>query len=528
MLMARNFIDGEFREARSRATLPTVEPATGEPWGLLADSDARDIDDAVNAATAAFPAWSRTPADERAGYLATIAELIERDLPAIAECESRDTGKPITLARTMDAPRAAANFRFFAGAIRHWRSESYRTETPAPAGAAPADPRGTEAPGAIARPAASLVSSGAVALNHVLRQPLGVVGLISPWNLPLYLLSWKIAPAIAAGNTCVCKPSELTPMTAQRLAELIVEAGLPRGVVNIVHGTGAKAGAALVAHPEVGAISFTGGTATGRAISAVAAPMFKKLSLELGGKNATVIFDDTDLDEMLPQIVRASFTNQGQVCLCGSRIFVERGLYARFLTRFVEAVRALKIGDPGDPGTQQGALISAAHLEKVRSYVELAKQEGGRIECGGKPPPLPVGGAPAGYAPAPSGAGARRCAGYFFEPTVATGLSPGCRVQQEEIFGPVATVTPFDTEAQAIEWSNCTPYGLSASVWTRDGSRAMRIAERLEAGTVWINCWLLRDLRVPFGGVKQSGVGREGGEEALRFFTEAKTVCVKY
>ena len=353
-----------------------------------------------------------------------------------------------------------------------------------------------------------------VAVNRVLRQPVGVVGLISPWNLPLYLLSWKIAPALACGNTAVCKPSEMTPMTAFLLSKLAIEAGVPPGVLNIVHGTGARAGSALVAHPRVKAISFTGGTTTGRAISAVAAPMFKKLSLELGGKNPTIVFGDVDVEEVAAQAVRAAFSNQGQICLCGSRLLIERSIYPAFLAKFVALTTALRQGDPLDELTEQGALVSAAHLEKVRSYIDIGRSEGGKVECGGEPPAR-------GELP-------ERCrGGYFLKPTVITGVGPGCRVMQEEIFGPVVCVVPFADEREAIEIANSTAYGLSASVWTRDEARARRVAERLESGTVWINCWLLRDLRVPFGGVKQSGVGREGGEEAMRFFTEAKTVCVK-
>jgi aminomuconate-semialdehyde/2-hydroxymuconate-6-semialdehyde dehydrogenase len=481
-----NFIAGRFVEAASTAWLDVFEPATGQVYARLADSDERDINVAVAAAESASPVWGRTPAAERSKILVRLAGLIERDLEALARAESIDTGKPIRLARTMDIPRVAENFRFFAGAILQASTEMHRTDLPA----------------------------GAAALNYTLRQPIGVVGLISPWNLPLYLLSWKIAPAIAAGNTCVCKPSEVTPMTAHLLGSLLNEAGVPPGVVNIVQGLGSKAGSALVAHPSVKAISFTGGTATGTALARTAAPMLKKLSLELGGKNPNLIFDDVDLDEVVPQAVRAGFTNQGQVCLCGSRIFVARRIHDEFLKRFTAAVQALNIGDPLDESTEFGSLVSAAHLAKVQSYIELAKQEGGKVFVAGGDRALAL--------PA-------RCArGYFQPPVIVTGLPPTCRTQQEEIFGPVVTVTPFDSEDEAVAMANGTAYGLSASLWTRDISRAHRVAERLHAGTVWVNCWLVRDLRVPFGGVKQSGIGREGGEEAMRFFTEAKNVCIRY
>ncbi len=392
-----------------------------------------------------------------------------------------DTGKPLTLARAVDIPRAASNFRFFATAILHAHTEAYRTDT--------------------------------LALNYVLRQPRGVAGLISPWNLPLYLFTWKVAPALATGNTAVAKPSELTPMTAHLLTELCQEAGLPPGVLNVVHGYGAKAGAAIVAHPRVRTISFTGGTATGREIARTAAESFKKVTLELGGKNPNIIFADADLEEVLKTSLRSSFENQGEICLCGSRIFVERAAYPEFVERFVAAARPLKVGDPLQPDTNVGALISQGHRNKVLSYVRLAREEGGRILCGGESAEV---------------AGDRCRGGYFVPPTVIADLDVSCRVNQEEIFGPVVTITPFDREADLIHWANDTPYGLSASLWTRDLARAHRVAEHLESGTVWVNCWLLRDLRTPFGGMKQSGLGREGGEEALRFFTEPKTVCIKY
>jgi aminomuconate-semialdehyde/2-hydroxymuconate-6-semialdehyde dehydrogenase len=469
-----NFIGGEFAPPRSGAYFDDIEPASGNVIAAIPDSDGQDVDDAVRAARGAFPSWSRMRAEERSRILLRLADLIERDLEPLARCESRDNGKPVALARRMDIPRAVANFRFFATAILHTSSDAHMTDT--------------------------------TALNYTLRQPHGVAGLISPWNLPLYLLSWKIAPAIATGNTCVAKPSELTPLTAHKLAELSLEAGLPPGVMNIVQGYGAKAGAAICEHPDVPLISFTGGTVTGAKVAAAAAPKFKKLSLELGGKNPNLIFADADLDEAIATSIRSSFSNQGEICLCGSRIFVERSIHDQFVERFVAATKQLRIGDPQDEATDVGALISEQHRQKVAGYVALAKQEGGSIITGGARVDRP---------------------GYFMEPAVITGLSCECRTLQEEIFGPVVTVTPFDDEAQAIRFANSTRYGLSATVWTRDLQRAHRVAAALDAGTIWINCWLLRDLRVPFGGMKDSGVGREGGFDSLRFFTEAKNVCVK-
>jgi aminomuconate-semialdehyde/2-hydroxymuconate-6-semialdehyde dehydrogenase len=474
LLRLANFIDGRFVAPEGGTYFDDIGPATGEMIAQIPDSDARDVASAVAAAKRAFPSWSATRTEERSGILLKLADLIEANLDELAELESRDNGKPVSLAKRMDIPRAVANFRFFATAILHQSSEAHMTD--------------------------------AVALNYTLRQPIGVAGLISPWNLPLYLLSWKVAPAIASGNTCVAKPSELTPLTAHRLAELSLESGLPAGVMNIVHGYGAKAGAAICEHPDVPLISFTGGTVTGARVAAAAAPMFKKLSLELGGKNPNVIFADADLDQAVTTSIQSSFANQGEICLCGSRIFVERAIYDTFVERFVAATKKLRIGDPTEAATDVGALISEAHLQKVTGYLALAREEGGTIVTGGNRLDRP---------------------GFFLEPAIVTGLGCECRVLQEEIFGPVVTITPFEGDDEAVRSANSTRYGLSATVWTRDLQRAHRVAAQLHAGTVWINCWLLRDLRVPFGGMKESGVGREGGFDSLQFFTEAKNVCVK-
>lgn len=479
MTRITNFIDGRSVEPRDGGYLDDVEPATGNPYSQVPDSDASDVERAVAAAERAFPAWSRMPVERRSDVLLRLAGEIDRRLEEFARAESVDTGKPLALARSVDIPRAVRNLRFFATAIVHFASESHATDRDA--------------------------------INYTLRRPRGVVGCISPWNLPLYLLTWKIAPALAAGNTVVAKPSELTPMTAHRMSELCESAGVPPGVINVVHGRGPKAGAALVDHPRVSTITFTGGTRTGAEIARVAGPRFKKLALEMGGKNPNVVFADADMDRALAASVRAAFSNQGQICLCGSRVLVEERVYEEFVEGFVSRARALVIGDPLEPSTEQGAVVSLAHLEKILGYVDLAREEGGEILCGG------------GRA-VPS---AQRCRdGFFVEPTAIAGLGPECRVNQEEIFGPVATVMPFRDEDEVVAHANATPYGLSASVWTNNLGRAHRLAERIESGTVWVNCWLLRDLRVPFGGMKQSGVGREGGEEALRFFTEPKNVCI--
>ena len=475
----RNFVDGQFVDPVGGRYLDNIEPATGNAYSQVADSDGRDVELAVAAAEKAFANWSRLAGTERSRILLRIADLIERDLEKLARAESIDTGKPLSLARGLDIPRAASNFRFFATAILHTESEAHITDN--------------------------------VAFNYTLRQPRGITGLISPWNLPLYLLSWKIAPAIAVGNTAVAKPSELTPMTAFLLCEICREAGLPDGVLNVVQGTGPNVGAAITAHPKIGTISFTGGTVTGRKVAETCAPLFKKVSLELGGKNPNIIFADADLEAAITGSVRSSFANQGQVCLCGSRVFVERPAYDDFVARFVEKTSQLKVGDPLETTTDQGAIVSKTQLDKVKFYVDLAQKEGGTIAVGGS---------------APERINERCQSGYFFSPTVITGLPVACRVNREEIFGPVITITPFDNEEEVIGYANDCDYGLASSVWTQSLNRAHRVAEKIHTGTVWVNCWLVRDLRVPFGGMKQSGVGREGGEEALRFFTEPKNICI--
>lgn len=478
-----NYIGGDIQSPISGEYLDNYDPAIGSVYSHTADSDERDVESAVAAASDAFPAWSATPADERFEVMMRIVSFIERDLDDLALAESIDNGKTLAIAKRLDIPRAAANFRFYATAAMHLANESHET---------------TQA-------------GGVKALNYTLRQPVGVVGCISPWNLPLYLFTWKIAPALAVGCTVVAKPSEVTPMTAFLLSKLCIEAGLPPGVLNIVQGTGPKAGAAIVAHKDVKAISFTGGTKTGEEIARTAAPMFKKLSLELGGKNPNIIFADCNYKQALEETRRAAFANQGEICLCGSRIFVERGIYEQFKNDFVADVSRLNVGDPLDQQTDVGAIVSKQHFDKIMSYIELAGTEGGNVLTGGQS--VRING---------------RCAnGWFVEPTVIEGLTHECRTNKEEIFGPVATIMPFDSEDEVIGWANSVRYGLSATVWTENLSRAHRVAAKLDSGIVWVNCWLLRDLRTPFGGVKDSGVGREGGFEALRFFTEEKNVCVR-
>ena len=475
-----NYINGNLVNSKENKWLENYNPAIGEVYSLIPDSDNQDVESAYIAAQEAFPLWSNKTIKERSEILQKIANLITEKIDELSFAESVDNGKPLALAKKVDIPRAATNMSFFASAILHEKSDAYQMNQ--------------------------------VAINYTLRKPIGVVGCISPWNLPLYLFTWKIAPALAAGNTVVAKPSEVTPMTAYLFSKICLEAGLPKGVLNIVHGLGPKVGEAITKHPNIKAISFTGGTTTGSKIAAIAAPMFKKLSLELGGKNPNIVFADCDLDKAISTSVLSSFSNQGQICLCGSRIFIERKIYKEFKSKFLKKIKNLTIGDPLEKTTKIGALVSKGHMEKVLHHIQVAKDEGGILLIGG------------GQYMAEG-----RCQnGYFVQPTVFEGLSYDCTTNQEEIFGPVVTLTPFDYEDEVIKYANSTKYGLSATVWTKDLNKANRMSQLLQSGIVWINCWLVRDLRTPFGGVKDSGVGREGGTYALNFFTETTNVCISY
>lgn len=478
MVEILNYINGKFEQAVSGKTIDNINPSNGEIYSTIPASHSQDVENAYQAAKTAFPIWSKMSKQKRSQIMLAIAQGVKDNLAELAHAEAKDNGKPLSLATAVDIPRAASNMEFFATAILHDQQHAYEMD--------------------------------GAAINYTQRKPLGVVGCISPWNLPLYLFTWKIAPALASGNCVIAKPSEMTPMTAFLFAKICKEAGLPDGVLNIVHGLGGEVGQAIVEHPHIPAISFTGGTVTGAHISKITGPMFKKASLELGGKNPVIVFDDCDFDKMLSGVVRSSFANQGQICLCGSRIYVQKGIYNKFMKAFVERVKALKVGDPFDESTKVGALVSEAHMTKVLSYVDIAKNEGGTIEAGG------IRVHPEGLEN-----------GFYIEPTVISGLDTCSRTNQEEIFGPVVSVMPFETQADVLEMANDTKYGLTAVVWTQNLTTAHTMAHDLDTGIVWVNTWLLRDLRTPFGGAKQSGVGREGGFEALHFFTEEKNVCIR-
>jgi len=474
-----NFIGGHFVGPASGNFINNINPATGEVYGQIPDSHSKDVENAVKASKKAFAEWSNMPVEKRSAILNKIADLIDENNDELAIAETTDNGKPLWLSKKMDIPRASSNFRFFATGILHVATETHAME-----------------------------SDG---FNYTLRQPIGIVGCISPWNLPLYLFTWKIAPALAAGNCVIAKPSEVTPVTAYLLGKICQEAGLPDGVLNIVHGTGTNCGEAIVKNIDIKAISFTGSTKAGERIAAIAAPMFKKLSLELGGKNPSIIFADCNWDKMMAETIRSSFSNQGQICLCTSRILIEKKIYEKFKTEFVEKVKQLTVGDPFDDSSNQGAIVSKPHFDKLMHCIHTAKAEGGTILCGGNA--IQLGGKFAG--------------GFFIEPTIIENLGPSCTTNQEEIFGPVVTLQPFDSEAEALQLANASHYGLAACIWTQDISVAHRLAANIQSGICWVNCWLVRDLRTPFGGMKNSGVGREGGWEALRFFTETKNICIQ-
>lgn len=478
MIQLQNFINGEFKEPSTKRYLPSYNPATGKVAAEVADSSELDVVQAIQAAQRAFEKWSELSARERAQYLYRIADLIDEKTEHLAQLESEDQGKPIELARAMDIPRAAQNFRFFAG------QELHRTET------------ATDQNGEF--------------LNYVLRQPLGVAGLIAPWNLPLYLLSWKIAPAIAVGNTCVAKPSELTSRTAVALAEILNDAGLPAGVVNLVLGRGEPVGRMICQHPGVSIVSFTGGTQTGEKILDYTKSSFKKVSLELGGKNASIVLKDANLKKAIPELVRSAFLNQGEICLCGSRILIQEEIFDEFCEKFVEQVKKLKVGDPKDSNTFMGPLVSQEHLQKVLAAVETIKKDQGKVLTGGERLQLT----------------GELEQGYFMSPTVIKDLTFCSEIHQTEIFGPVVTLNSFKYPFDAVKLANTSPYGLSASIWTENLGRAHKLARGLQVGTVWVNCWMKRDLRMPFGGQKASGLGREGGDASIDFFTETKTVCI--
>ena len=475
----KNYIGGKLTSTKSRNYLDNFNPSTGKIYSLTPDSNKDDFLLALTAAKKSFISWSKKSKKYRYDVLMNLANEVEKNNTKLAIAESVDNGKPLWLTKQMDIPRCAENIRFFATASLHFDSKVHTMD--------------------------------GKAINYTLREPIGVVGCISPWNLPLYLLTWKIAPALAAGNVVIAKPSEITPYTAYLFSKICIKAGVPPGVINIVHGRGAGIGEEIVKHRDVPVISFTGGTETGKKINTLCANNFKKVSLELGGKNPTIIFSDCDFDKAVETSVRSAFLNQGQICLCGSRIFVEKNLYSRFKSAFVKEVKKLVVGNPSSKNTFLGAVVSKDHMEKILYYIDVAKKEGGRVLCGGKQVFLK----------------GKLKGGYYISPTVISGLDYLCRLNQEEVFGPVVSIIPFENEKDVIKMANSTKYGLSASLFTENLSKAHRVSAKINSGVIWVNTWLLRDLRIPFGGMKDSGVGREGGFGSLRFFTEPKNICIK-
>ncbi|OMP67216.1 aldehyde dehydrogenase [Domibacillus epiphyticus] len=473
-----HFINGQFAESLNKKTFENINPATEEVLGTVAEGGKEEVDLAVAAAKRALDGpWKKMTLAERSKILRRIGDLILERQDELAYLESYDTGKPVSLAKKIDIPRAAYNFHFFADYIMSINNEAQQQDDQA--------------------------------IHYSYRRPVGVVGIIKPWNLPLLLLTWKLAPCLGMGNTAVIKPAEWTPMTATVLMEICKEAGVPDGVVNLVHGFGPNsAGGAISEHPDVDAISFIGEPGTGSAIMKSAADSLKKLSFELGGKNPNIIFADADLDEVIETTIRSSFINQGEVCLCGSRIYVERPAYEKFLEKFTKETQKLQVGHPFESETNVGALVSKEHYDRVNSYVDIARADGATILTGGSRPD-------------------HLEKGYFLEPTIITGLDRNSRCVREEIFGPVVTVMPFDTEEEVIAQANDTHYGLSATIWTNELRRAHRVSHQLEAGIIWVNTWFLRDLRTPFGGMKHSGIGRTGGMHSLDFYSELSNITIK-
>lgn len=483
MRQLHNFIDGQF--VRGKSEFPDVNPTDGTVIATVSEASEELVDAAVQAARRALRGlWGRMGVRERAAVLHKIADGIEARFAEFVQAEVADTGKPVALASRLDVPRAAANFRTFADIIKTSETEAYQTET----------------------------ADGGRALNYAVRKPVGVVGIITPWNLPLLLLTWKVAPALACGNAVVVKPSEETPATATLLAEVMQSVGVPNGVFNLVHGFGpASAGEFLVSHPDVNAMTFTGESQTGAAIMKACAAGVKPVSFELGGKNAAIVFADCDFEKTIEGMADAVFLNTGQVCLCAERVYVERPVFAKFVEALKKKAESLNSGWPTDTNTNFGPLISSKHREKVLSYYALAREEGATVVTGGGVPQF----------------GDPRDGGSYVQPTILTGLSENARCVKEEIFGPVCHVVPFDSEEEAVAMANDTKYGLAASVWTSNLSRAHRVAPQMNVGITWVNCWFLRDLRTPFGGVGLSGIGREGGRHSLDFYSESNNVCIK-